>query len=189
MPATPPSASRGRVRGPRAGRRPGAPPGGRGRTSGGSPQPDPPRPRLTGRAFVLVLVVLVLLVSYASSMRAWVDQRRQIAALEESIATAQRNIAELQREKRRWNDKAYVMAQARERFGYVLPGEVGYQVLDGDGRPLERGDGLDDPSSVGPAAEPVWWQNAWASMEAAGNPQDVPVPATELEAPRKQRLP
>jgi len=40
------------------------------------------RPRLTSRAAVLVLVLGVLLVSYASSLRSYVDQRRHVADLE-----------------------------------------------------------------------------------------------------------
>jgi cell division protein FtsB len=95
----------------------------------------PRRPRLTGRAAVLVLVVAVLAVSYASSMKAYLQQRAHIEDLKDQIATTSAEIDDLEREKRRWNDDAYVRAQARERFGYVMPGETSYVVLDEDGKP------------------------------------------------------
>src|SRR6478735_3569407 len=67
-----------------------------------------PRPRLTGRAAILVLVLAVLMVSYASSMRAYLEQRRHLAALGADISASRAQIADLQREKKRWNDPAYV---------------------------------------------------------------------------------
>jgi cell division protein FtsB len=88
------------------------------------------RPRLTGRAAILVLLVAVLTVSYASSMRAYLQQRSHINDLKEQIAARQSAIDDLEREKQRWHDPAFVAAQARERFGYVMPGETSYVVLD-----------------------------------------------------------
>ena len=50
---------------------------------------------LTGRAAVLVLVLVVLAVSYASSMRAYLEQRAHLAALEADIAESRDNIEQL----------------------------------------------------------------------------------------------
>ena len=47
------------------------------------------------------------------------------------------HIDELEREKQRWDDPAYVKAQARARFGYLMPGEQGFEVIGEDGRLLE----------------------------------------------------
>ena len=44
------------------------------------------RPRFTGRAAVLVLVLAVLTVSYASSLRAYLQQRSHIGDLKQQIA-------------------------------------------------------------------------------------------------------
>ena len=90
------------------------------------------RPRFTGRAAILVLVLAVLTVSYASSMRAYLQQRAHIDELKTQIAQREVNIDELEREKRRWDDPAYVQAQARERFGYLMPGETSYVVEAGE---------------------------------------------------------
>src|SRR4051812_7524916 len=68
----------------------------------------PKRSRFTGRAAILVLVLAVLTVSYASSMRAYFQQRSQIGALKDQIALRQASIADLEREKERWQDPAFV---------------------------------------------------------------------------------
>jgi hypothetical protein len=135
---------------------------------------------------VLVLVLAVLSVSYASSMRAYLEQKEHLASLRESIADSKANIAALEREKRRWRDEAYVEAQATERLGWVMPGEISFQVIDEDGEPLDHEDSLSDPGAVEVENEPAWWQTAWASMEAAGHPEDVSHPVEQIERPRKQ---
>jgi cell division protein FtsL len=145
-----------------------------------------PRSRLTGRAAVLVLVVAVLTVSYASSLRAYLQQRGQINDLKSQIAEHEANIDELESEKDRWNDPAYVEKQARERLGYVMPGEKTYLVLGEDGKPLEPASELQDPHTVIATAQTAWWSDGWASVELAGNPPkaDKP-PATEIDGTKK----
>jgi hypothetical protein len=134
----------------------------------------------------LVLVLAVLMVSYASSMRAYLEQREHMADLRASIEQSQANIADLEREQRRWHDPAFVQAQATQRFGWVMPGEIGFQVIDEDGLPLGHTDSLSDPAELAAEDRRVWWQDAWGSMEAAGNPEDVPDPVEEIHAPKKK---
>ena len=105
------------------------------------------RPRFTGRALVLLLVVAALVASYASSLGAYVDQRQHVASLHEQIEDSESAIADLRREKKRWRDDAYVIAQARARFAFGFPGEIGYQVLDEDGQPLDHEDSLPVPTA------------------------------------------
>ena len=176
--------SSGRARGGPS--RPGAP---RVRVLAADRPAAPRRPRFTGRAAILVLVLAVLMVSYASSMRAYLEQRQHLETLEESIATSETNIAELEREKARWEDSAYVRSQARERFGWVLPGEIGYQVIGEDGRALGHDDSLADAAAPPEEDErPEWWQAAWESVEAAGEPEELaqqPVPADRIRVPKR----
>ena len=183
---TPPRGSR-----PRGRTGPGRVPGGGARTgrvpmvspvgTGGPGAPER-RPRLTGRAAILVLVVAVLAVSYASSMRAYLDQRAENNAYLEEIAQRSASIDDLEREKRRWDDPAYVRAQARERLSYVMPGETSYVVLDENGEPLESESALSDPSAVDPKTPEAWWGRAWESVELAGRPpkQEKP-PLAEID--------
>ena len=129
---------------------------------------------------VLVVVVAVLVVSYASSMRAYLEQRSHIGDLRAQLASSERDIKELEREKRRWEDDEYVKAQARDRFGWVLPGETSYQVIGRDGKPLEQGAELTDPDSVARTVPDPWWGKAYGSLEAADHPQETPTPATRI---------
>jgi hypothetical protein len=136
-----------------------------------------------------VLVLALLMVSYASSLRAYLQQREHIQSLHESIVTSKADIARLEREKKRWSDPAYVRAMAHERLGWVLPGEIGFQVIDENGKPLDHHDSLADPA-VTESGRPIWWKTAWGSMEAAGNPKDEseePQPVTRIRAPKNTR--
>ncbi|WP_109509019.1 FtsB family cell division protein [Nocardioides speluncae] len=145
----------------------------------------PPRPRLTGRAAILVLVVSVLTVSYASSLRAYLEQRQHIGELKSTIAERTDSINKLEKEKWRWSDPAYVQAQARERFGYVMPGEKAYQVVDEDGNPLGESEQLTEPDRNDPEPK-AWWEDAWGSVELAGNPPapgEKEKPAGTITAP------
>ncbi len=126
----------------------------------GSAQVAPRRPRFTGRAAVLVLVLAVLTVSYASSLRAYLQQRSHIGDLKGAIAERENAINALER----------VKAQARARFGYLMPGETGFLVLDENGKPLESRAALSDPDEVIKTVPTAWWSDAWASVELAGNP-------------------
>jgi cell division protein FtsB len=133
---------------------------------------------------VLVLVLALLAVSYASSMRAYLEQRHHLAALSASITESQQEVARLTREKKRWQDPAFVRAVAHQRFGWVLPGEIGFQVLDDEGKPLAPTDSLSTAGPRSEATRPQWWASAWGSVVAAGKPQvdpdDVPKPATSI---------
>ena len=132
---------------------------------------------------ILVVVLAVLVVSYASSMRAYLQQRTHINDLRAQIDSSQRDILALQREKRRWQDDAYVETQARERFGWVLPGETSYQVIDRNGKPLERSDELSDPGSVDRQVPDPWWDKVYGTLEEADHPKKKAAPATNITAP------
>ncbi|MCW2787190.1 MAG: Septum formation initiator [Marmoricola sp.] len=132
-----------------------------------------PRPRFTNRAAILLVVFAVLVVSYASSMRAYLNQRSHINDLKVQIAQSESSIAAAKREKRRWSDPAYVEQQARERFGWVLPGETSYQVLDANGKPLTGDDELTDPSKVAGVKPEAWWTKVHQSLDAADHPAKV----------------
>jgi cell division protein FtsB len=118
---------------------------------------------------VLLLVAAVLAVSYASSARAWLQQRSDISTLRSQIVQSRAAIATLQQDERRWHDPAYIKAQARLRFGWVMPGETGYRVIDSHGKVLPDGGSQlsPTPTAARPAA-PAWWKAEWGSVVAAG---------------------
>jgi len=128
------------------------------------------RPRLTGRAGILALVLAVLAISFASSAKAYLQQRHDIDALQSRIATTQQQIAATQSQLDRWKDPAYVALQARERFGYVMPGETAYVALDPKGDKIQPITSLGTPVTE-PAAPPTaWWTKVWGSVQLAGDP-------------------
>ena len=118
---------------------------------------------------MLVLVLSLLTISYASSLRAYLDQRGHIGALKDQIALREARIDHLEREKQRWQDPAFVRQQARE-LNFVMPGETAYVVLDANGDPLESETSLTDPATVARQEPTAWWSTAWRSVELAGHP-------------------
>lgn len=82
-----------------------------------------------GTVIMLVAVLLGVAV-LAPSLQQFVSQRQRIAELNAHIATVDAEIAELQAEQSRWNDPAYIQAQARGRLLFVVPGETSYLVTD-----------------------------------------------------------
>jgi cell division protein FtsB len=139
------------------------------------------RANLTARALALVVVVLVLTISYATSLRIYFSQAHEIASTKMQIAQSQAAITDLQSQITRWDDPAYVTAQARERLGWLVPGETGYTVVDADGKPLGGGLTLDSSAPTDPQQnQSMWWDRMWGSVAAA----DKPAPAKANPAKR-----
>jgi cell division protein FtsB len=137
---------------------------------------------------VLVLVLAVLTVSYASSLRAYLQQREHLGDLKAQIAEREESIKALEREKQRWEDPAYVRTQARKRFGYLMPGETGFEVIGANGKPLEAEGTLSDPAEVIKEEPTAWWVGVWDSVELAGNPPaPKPEPADLVDGTKKGR--
>lgn len=137
---------------------------------------------------MLVTALGVLLISGAASLQIYVRQQRQIAELRTSIVERHAAIEELDQQIRQWDDPAYVEQQARERFGWVMPGETGYRVIGPDGKPVE-GAALDSsrPDQETPAAD-AWWLKMWSSTRTAdrplpdAHPVGTPAPSATPEA-------
>jgi cell division septation protein DedD len=122
-------------------------------------------------------VLGALIVSYAQSLRVWFDQHQQISALQQEIRDRQQRVGELNDEITRWNDDAYVKAQARQRLGWVMPGEVGYRVIGADGKPVGAPPEPSAPSTgTSDTQQPTWYTKLWGSVQGAGTP---PAPAAK----------
>jgi cell division protein FtsB len=146
---------------------------------------------VTARAIALAVVLLILTISYATSLRIYFAQAHDIAATKAEIADRQQRIVSLEDELAKWQDDNYVRTQARERLGWVVPGEIGYKVVDADGKPLGGGAEISTE-----AADPVkppedaWWAKLWGSVSAADQPAPAAAeaqsdkPITEKTKPR-----
>jgi hypothetical protein len=87
-------------------------------------------------------------------------------------------IVDLKDQVARWDDPAYVKQQAKERFGWVSPGEVGYRVIGSDGKVQ----GADVPTLDAPpqASDPAWYDKLWGSVKEAGKEPST-APTTDPE--------
>lgn len=142
------------------------------------------RTDFTARAIALAVVLLVLVISYATSLRIYVAQTRGIAETQATITERQARIAALEDELAAWEDDGYVRTQARERLGWVVPGETGFTVVDADGKPV--GGGADITEEVVRAAAPptAWWTKLWGSVEAADRRAPTPAPPARPRVPQ-----
>ncbi len=123
---------------------------------------------MTWRLFVLAAVVAALGVTLAQGLRVYFSQAQQIAEVRAEIEAQRTEIDRLNDELIRWDDPAFVEAQARERLGWVMPGETGYRVIGLDGEPIGG-----DSTVLGPA-EPtgLWWERMWGSVAIADQPAE-----------------
>lgn len=114
--------------------------------------------RLSG--FMAIMLSLVVLGAWVlvPTLGTYLDQRQRIVALEHSVQVTQQKIDELTAERERWNDPAYITAQARERLFYVKPGEVVY-LIDNDIDPAAR------PVNTGPVSRTAQEKSSdWAGQ-------------------------
>ena len=165
---------------------------------GGEP-PAPVTPRRIGGATVRLLVLgVVVLVAFAvlfPTVRAYLAQRSELDRLATQVAEAERAERDLQAELDRWQDPAYVAAQARERLQFVLPGETSYRVIDPE--VIVEAPEIEittDGSGTGPAVplgagQRPWYATVWQSVEEAGaagipDPDAAPdTPAAPTDGP------
>lgn len=140
----------------------------------GRPAPRKPRIDITARAIITLVVVAVVAFSFANSLRVWYLQSGDLATAQAQIEERTARVAELKGELARWDDPAYVKAQARARLGWVMPGDIGYRVVDADGTVLS---GSTEIEGVGNAnrseLEAQWWDRVASSIKHA----DAPPPA------------
>ncbi len=143
-----------------------------------SARPRAPRPVVTApraralRAGVLCALVVLCLVSVLTPLSASVRQQAELSALGDEVDAARARVDDLTARTARWDDPAYVSAQARDRLHYVLPGETGYRVLDapaGWSAPRDEAAAAGGLAAgeQGPAA---WYAELWGSVETAGLP-------------------
>ena len=124
-------------------------------------------------------MLLILTISYATSLRIYFAQAHEIASTNAEITERQQRIGALQGELARWGDEAYVRTQARERLGWVVPGEIGYTVVGADGKPVGGGAKITAETAPNEPAQGAWWSKLWGSVEAADRPAPVKTPTEE----------
>ncbi|MBI0142748.1 septum formation initiator family protein [Bifidobacterium sp. W8106] len=79
--------------------------------------------------FVAVIVVALGLIQLVSTFHAYAINLSQLNGLRNQQAQLVEHKRDLENQIRRWDDKAYVTAQARDRLGFVFPDEEAIRVL------------------------------------------------------------
>ncbi len=123
--------------------------------------------RLSG--FMVIMLGLAVLAAFVlvPTVGVYLNQRQQIAALEHAASVTEQQVKDLERERARWKDPAFIATAARERLFYVRPGEVVYLV--DDDLPAGR-----RPADVAPISGSVvqtatdWMSQFVRSVTAAG---------------------
>ncbi|KSW29879.1 septation ring formation regulator EzrA [Cellulomonas sp. B6] len=134
----------------------------------------------TVRAMVFSLVLLVAFVLVYPTLGTYLQTRAEVRQL-----TAQRDAAvaeksDLEAELRRWDDQAYVIAQARERLSFVMPGETAFVVVDPQTVPDAPAADDGPVSTAADGATRPWYSSVWDSVEIAGG---LDVDGTDPAAP------
>lgn len=145
-------------------------------------------PRLfTVRVLVLFVVGLLAFVLLFPTVRAYLTQKADNARLVQQVAQAREQNDNLESELKRWDDPAYVAAQARERLAFVLPGDTAFRVVDPESVPdpvapavAAAGSG---PEVIPDGTTTPWYTTIWGSVRAAGE-ADV-APTAQPTAPPK----
>lgn len=123
---------------------------------------------------LLILAVIVL----APNLRILVEQQQTIAKLQGEVDGAQESVDSLNENVARWNDRAYIESQARDRLYYVYPGEVSYLVT-GEATEVTTNDGVPVSTSI-QTTKVDWVQTLVSSIYTAGLTEATP---DELTAP------
>jgi len=114
----------------------------------------------------------VLTLTLAGPVRTFFAQHAEMKQQSELEATLHRQIADLQQQKANMDDPAHIRAQARERLGFVMPGEIPYQVQL-PAPPEQPGEPGVEPGQIGPSGDP-WYTALWHTIADAPHPPPVP---------------
>jgi cell division protein FtsB len=136
------------------------------------------------RAAILAVVVCVLTLTIAGPVRTYLAQRTEMHQLAATDAQLRVQIAELEQQKAKLADPVFIAAQARERLGFVKPGDIPYQVQlpPTAAAPPEQASG---PVSQSRPNEP-WYTSLWRTI--ADKPHNISadvssVPSSPAPAP------
>ena len=86
--------------------------------------------RFSGFTVLIVALLVVGALVVSPTLSSYVQQQRELAELRESVQLHRDAVAQADTERLKWQDPAYVRAQARGRLFYVMPGEIQLSVID-----------------------------------------------------------
>jgi cell division protein FtsB len=109
------------------------------------------------------------------TVRLYLGEHQELEVLREQAQAAQEATDELKAQLRRWDDPAFVQAQARERLSYVMPGDIAFKVVDPQNArtptptPTSSSPVVDvRPNGAGDSDDIPWYRELWETVVAAG---------------------
>ncbi len=135
------------------------------------------------RAAILAAVVCVLTLTIAGPVRTYFAQRTEMNQLKQVEEQLRSQIADLEQQKIKLADPVFIAAQARERLGFVMPGDIPYQV--------QLPPGVADAPEAVPEAPTAlstdpWYTSLWHTIADAPHgisPVITPTPAPDAPPP------
>ncbi|MCI6574577.1 MAG: septum formation initiator family protein [Actinomycetaceae bacterium] len=137
-------------------------------------------------AFAAIAVLIVM-----TPLRAFITQQEQLRSLNDELAARREHISELNDAIALWNDPQYVQSQARQRLGYVMPGQTLYYVTGKQAQSAASGEQRIAQANKERRAATPFYMTMWDSIVIAGqvgsaqNPQGVPVISGDAPAADK----
>lgn len=113
------------------------------------------------RAAILAAVVCVLTLTIAGPVRTYFAQRTEMRQLRDTEEQLRAQISELEEQKIKLADPVFVAAQARERLGFVMPGDIPFEVQLPPGAVTPDGTAV-EPNAV-PSGQP-WYTSLWKTI-------------------------
>ncbi|WP_454084688.1 FtsB family cell division protein [Georgenia sp. Marseille-Q6866] len=122
--------------------------------------------------------MLVAFIVLAPTLRHAVEQQEQLRQLNADIVATEKRNSALELELEQWQDETFVQAQARDRLGYVMPGEQTFRVVDPETVLGEDAEAEPEQSGVPGMADAPWYLALWESVSMAGQavPGEKPAP-------------
>ncbi|MFJ3035507.1 septum formation initiator family protein [Curtobacterium pusillum] len=127
--------------------------------------------RFSGFSLLMLVIIVLFVVVLAPSLRTLIQQQEQIAQQQREVASQKADVAQKKKDVARWDDPAYIEAQARDRLLYVYPGEESYLVM---GAENPKTDGQPTTDSGTPVSSTVqtpkvdWVQAMLSSVLTSG---------------------
>lgn len=114
------------------------------------------------RLTILGGLLLFLAVIITPTLNSYLQQQHQIDKLGADVTQQRKDVASKQTELKRWQDPKFVKQQARDRLGFVTPGEQLTVLVDENGKAV----GSVDPAGKKVSTNP-WYGQVWQSVVSA----------------------
>lgn len=83
----------------------------------------------SGAWLALFVAALIAVVVLFEPIQIWFEQEARVGELRAEVTKSKAAVASMQEDLKRWGDKAFIEAQARQRLLFVYPGDVSYLIV------------------------------------------------------------